>query len=170
MKSRQGIHTFIWSTISWMLWSLIFLYAGHSRKKCWRDSVASYTGLSRNFILLSVVFRARVLVLASNFNLGDWNSTTLDKYGCLPWNIQQQKMKNSRLHFLLTQSNSLFLTKDPKNLSKVIMLISLLIQWSRPILLKTNFKLSKYFQPGEVLLCSTSMRTNLHVVLWSVAS
>jgi hypothetical protein len=108
--------------------------------------------------------------LASNYNLGDWNSTTLDKYGCLPWNIQQQKMKNSRLHFLLTQSNSLFLTKDPKNLSKVIMLISLLIQWSRPILLKTNFKLSKYFQPGEVLLCSTSMRTNLHVVLWSVAS
>jgi hypothetical protein len=29
-----------------------------------------------------------VLVLTSNFNLEDWNSTTLDKYGCLPWNIQ----------------------------------------------------------------------------------
>jgi hypothetical protein len=33
------------------------------------------------------------------------------------------------------------------------MLISLLIKWSRPTLLKTNFKWSKY---------STSMRTNLH--------
>ena len=49
---------------------------------------ASYTELSRNFILLSVVFRAIVLVLASIFKFDDWNSTTLDKYGCLPWNIQ----------------------------------------------------------------------------------
>ena len=90
LRSRQGINTFIWSTISWKLWYHIYLY---SSKKCWRDSVAlkghaSHTGLSRIFILLSVVFRARVLVLASNFNLDDWNSTTLVKYGCLPGNIQ----------------------------------------------------------------------------------
>ena len=49
---------------------LIFLYAGHSTKKCWSNSVAlqwhaSHTGLPCNFILLSVVFRAIVLVLAS---------------------------------------------------------------------------------------------------------
>ena len=43
-----------------------------------------------------------------------------DKYGCncIPWNIQTF-LKNSRLHFSLTQSNSLFLTKDPKNLLNV---------------------------------------------------
>jgi hypothetical protein len=33
--------------------------------------------------------------------------------------IYKHFFKNSRLHFLLTQSNSLFLTKDPKNLLKV---------------------------------------------------
>ena len=64
---------------------LIFLYAGHSSKKCWSNSVAlqghaSYTVLSRNFILLSVVFRAIILVLASIFKFDDWNSTILDKY------------------------------------------------------------------------------------------
>jgi hypothetical protein len=68
---------------------LIFLYTGHSSKKCWSNSVAlqghaSHTGLARNFILLSVVFRAIVLVLASIFKFDNWNSTILDKYGCLP--------------------------------------------------------------------------------------
>ena len=68
---------------------LIFLYTGYSSKKCWSNSVAlqghaSYTGLSRNFILLSVVFTAIVLVLASIFKFDNWNSTILDKYGCLP--------------------------------------------------------------------------------------
>ena len=43
-----------------------------------------HNGLPSNFILLSVMSRARVLVLASNFNLDDLKSTTLDKYGCLP--------------------------------------------------------------------------------------
>jgi hypothetical protein len=66
----------------------------------------------------------------------------LDKYSCLPWKIQTF-LKNSRLHFLLMQSNSLFLKEDPKNLLKVFLLISLLIKWSRPILLKTNFKVSR---------------------------
>ena len=35
-----------------------------------------HNGLPSNFILLSVMSRARVLVLASNFNLDDLNSTT----------------------------------------------------------------------------------------------
>jgi hypothetical protein len=47
------------------------------------------------------VFRARVLVPASNVNLDDCNSTTLDRHA---WNIQRY-LNNSRLHFLLTQSN-----------------------------------------------------------------
>jgi hypothetical protein len=50
---------------------LIFLYAGHSTKKWWSNSVAlqvhaSHTGLSCSFILLSVV-----LVLASMFKVDD---------------------------------------------------------------------------------------------------
>ena len=64
---------------------LIFVYAGHWSKKCWSNSLAlqghaSHTGLSRNFILLSIVFRAIVLVLASMLKVDDWNSTTLEKY------------------------------------------------------------------------------------------
>jgi hypothetical protein len=37
-------------------------------------------------------------VLASNFNLDHWYST-VDKYGCISWNIQTF-LKNSRLHYL----------------------------------------------------------------------
>jgi hypothetical protein len=97
---------------------------------------------------LCIVFRAIVLVrssiilllplFASIFKYDDWNSTTIHKYGCLPWNIKTF-LKNSRLHFLLTQSNSLFLTKNINNLLKVFTLISLLIQMTKTNIIKNEF-------------------------------